>query len=181
MSLNYYQKFIDFFKRHGLYNQEVFDYLRKNSIQFDYRDTDYQPLIGCFYLTKGNKLTKINLIVPYINNDITVLINIHEYIHGIIAYKYINKRFSEDLNSETLPILYERIYLEENKDNQTLRKHFDSINDVINESNSTDIMKYKIALSIQEKLFDYYTSKHPNIKELSSKAKKLTKKQNCNS
>lgn len=180
MSPNYYQKFIDFFKRHGLYSQEAFDYLRKNSIQFDYRDTDYHSFIGCFFLTQRDKLTKIDLIVPYINNDITALINIHEYTHGIIAYRYINKRVPEDFTSETLPMLYERIYLEENKDNQALRNHVASINNLIKESNCPDIIRYKIALSMQEELFAYYANGHQNIKELSAKTKKLTRKQNCN-
>ena len=180
MNINYYQKFIDFFERHKLYDKETFDYLREHSILFDYRDTDYHPFMGCFYITKKNKLEKINLIVPYIDNDITASINIHEYTHGIVAYNYMNKPFAEDITIEILPLLYERIYLEENKDNERLERHVTNINKIAEASNSPEIAKYKIALNMQDDLLDYYYSGHTSIKELDKKARKLVKKQNCN-
>ena len=71
--MNYSYKFFNFFQRQNLYNEEMFNYFRKNSILFDYRDEDYHPFIGCFYLTKNKKVNKINLVVPFIDSDITVL------------------------------------------------------------------------------------------------------------
>lgn len=180
MSTHYYNKFIDFFERHELYNKETFDYLRTHSILFDYRDTDHRPFIGCFYTTKNGKLEKINLVVPYIDSDITTLINIHEYTHAITVFPYMHKSFTEDNACEILPLLYERIYLEENKDNEKLREHITAINKIIKESNNSEITKYKIALNMQNELLDYYNSGHTSIDELNKKAKKLIRKQNCN-
>jgi len=181
MSTHYYNKFINFFERHELYDKRLFEYLRLHSILFDYRDTDHRPFIGCFYTTEKGKLKKINLIVPYIDNDITTLINIHEYTHAITVFPYMHKNFIEDNNAcEILPLLYERIYLEENKDNKKLKEHITAINKIIEESNNPEITKYKIALNMQEQLLDYYNSGHTNIRDLNKKAKKLVKKQNCN-
>ena len=90
MNTNYYNKFINFFKEQNLYNEEMFTYFGNNSILFDYRDEDYHPFIGCFYLTKDNKVTKISLVVPYLNSEVSTLINIHEYTHAIILYKHLN-------------------------------------------------------------------------------------------
>lgn len=180
MGENYYYKFINFFQRQNLYNKEAFDYFRNNSILFDYLDTDYHPFIGCFYIEQKGILKKINLIVPHINNDITVLINIHEYTHALILYQYINKVFQDDITTEILPLFYERLYLEENKDNIFLQEHINNINKRITESNTQEIIKYKIALDIQNDLLEYYNSSSKDIKKLISKAKKLVKKQNCN-
>ncbi len=180
MNLNYYYKFINFFEKQNLYNKETFDYFRSNSILFNYLDTDYHPFIGCYYTTKNKKVNKINLIVPYIDNDVTTLINIHEYTHAIILYQYMNKIFPEDITTEILPLLYERIYLEENKDNKVLQEHISAINKRIVTSNNSEITKYKIALDIQNNLLEYYNNGHKNIKELHRRIKKLVKKQNCN-
>ena len=178
MNINYYQKFIDFFERHELYDKETFDYLKNNTQLFDYRDTDQHGFIGCFYLTKKGILQKINLILPFIDSDITTLINIHEYTHGIIAYKKINSILTENIVNETLPLLYERIYLEENKDNENLREHINNLNRRIINSTDPESKKYKQALSTQDQLLDYYYSGHTSIKDLNKKAKKLIRKQN---
>ena len=180
MNSNYYYKFINFFQRQNLYNKEMFNYFRNNSILFDYLDTDYHPFIGCFYTTKNKKVNKINLIVPHINGDITILINIHEYTHAIILYQYMNKIFPEDITTEILPLLYERIYLEENKYNNILQEHVNTINKRIATYNNPEVKKYKIALDIQNVLLQYYNNGHKDIKELQAKAKELIKRQNCN-
>ena len=90
---NYYNDFIKFFKKHNLYNEEIFNYIQKNRTLFDYRDEDQRIFIGCYYIcNKQGILQKINICVPFINDPITLLINIHEYIHAIESYKNISKK-----------------------------------------------------------------------------------------
>lgn len=180
MSSHYYNKFIDFFERHELYDKEIFDYLRAQSILFDYRDIDLRSRIGFFFLAEKGILREINLVLPFIDSDVTTVINIHEYTHGIIACKYINRVIKEDIVSETLPHLYERIYLEENKDNEKLREHISYRNNIIINSTDPQSKKYKQALMVQDQLLDYYYNGHTSIKDLNKKAKKLIRKQNCN-
>ena len=168
-----YREFINFFKRHNLYNKETFDYLSKNSIQFDYLDEDKHPYIGYHYLTdeEGN-LSKIILFVPYIDSDYTTLINIHEYIHGIILYNKLGKRYKQENDAEILPLLYEKIYLLE-KQNKSLELLQENLNKRITE---TSPIEYKIALDVQNEMLNYYYECNPEFNKLEQKAKKLAKR-----
>ena len=76
----YYKKFIEFLKTHNIYDEEIVKYFNNNSTRFDYLEEEYRPFIGVYYMTEGDILTKVKPMVPFINSDKTVLINIHEYI-----------------------------------------------------------------------------------------------------
>lgn len=115
MPNNSYIKFINFFKEHKLYDEEIFTYLRENSIMFDYLDTDQRPLVGTYYtFDKRQRLNKIILYVPFIKDEITIVTNIHEYTHGLLAYNNLNKKYTLKDDCEILPMLMEKIYLKEN-------------------------------------------------------------------
>lgn len=168
-----YIEFINFFKKHNLYDKEMFDYLRNNSILFDYLDEDKHPYIGYHYLTdKEGKLTKIILFVPYIDDYHTILINIHEYIHGIILYNKLGKKYKQDKDSEILPLLYEKLYLLENPD-KNLEPFKKKLNENITENSP---IEYKIALEVQNEIINYYQEYSPNLNKLENKAKKLARK-----
>ena len=168
-----YTEFINFFKRHNLYNRETFDYLCKNSIHFDYLDKDKHPYIGYHYLTneEGN-LSKIILFVPYIDSKQTILINIHEYIHGIILYNKLGKRYKLGKDAEILSFLFEKIYLLEKQD-KNLELFQKNLNKLISESSP---IEYKIALEAQEEMLQYYYDYNPSFVKLEEKAKKLAKR-----
>lgn len=170
---NPYREFINFFKTHNLYDKEMFDYLRKNSIQFDYLDDEKHSYIGCHYLTDNNgKLMKIILFVPYIDNFQTLLVNIHEYIHGISLYKKLGKKIKQCKYSEVLPLLYEKIYLLERKD-KNLEIFQEILNKRITESSPID---YRIALEVQSEMLHYYQEYSPSFIKLEDKAKRLTRR-----
>ena len=101
MTPNYYTEFITFFKKHNLYDKEMFEYIHHNSTKFDYRDEDQRVFIGCYYMcNKQNILQKIKLCVPIIDSPITVLINIHEYLHAIELYNKIGKKYQSNDTKE---------------------------------------------------------------------------------
>ena len=50
---------------------------------------------GCFPIIKEDKLEEIKVCVPPINNLKSMLINIHEYKHGIDLYPYLGKSYIE--------------------------------------------------------------------------------------
>jgi len=103
---------IDFFKRHKLYNKEMFDYFSNNAIMIDYEDEEQRMFVGCFcILGKDKKLKSILLNVPYIYDDITMLVSIHEFVHGIMLYGNLNKKVKIGIDKEVLPMLYEKIYI----------------------------------------------------------------------
>ena len=61
MEKNYYQIFIEFLKKHNLYNEEAIKYLHKQGIFFDYYEEENRDFIGCYYiLNKSNVLQKIH-------------------------------------------------------------------------------------------------------------------------
>ena len=166
----YYQKFINFLKEHNLYNEEVVEYWKNNRTLFDYRDEEKRGFIGCFYQYKKEYLTKIHLIVPFINNDKTILINIHEYIHLLTLYNKIGKKYKIGDDKEVLPFLYERIFIKENKTDELLN-YYQYLNKTIIEDNKEE---YLIALNLSEILLKEYNN--DNIYKLDKKSKKLTKK-----
>lgn len=173
----YYNKYINFLIKHNIYNEEILEYMRRNSIKIDYRDKEKRDFIGCFYSTdRNNRITKINLYVPFIDSDITVLINIHEYIHLYILYQYLNKKYQQNKEEEILPILYEHLYFLDN-----LSKELeDKIKDLNNTITDTSPMQYRIALKSRDELLEYYQKENPSFKKLQEKAKKLSRKHQRN-
>ena len=173
MEKNYYYEFINFFKKHNLYNKEMFEYINRNSTKIDYHDEEQRAFIGCYYIcNKQNILQKIKICVPFIDSPITVLINIHEYLHAIELYNKIGKTYKNQDTKETLPMLYEQLYFEENRDKK-LEEHLKYLNKKI--KNDSD-KSYKIALAIQKELLSYYKETSPTLEKLQKQAKKLSKK-----
>ena len=173
MEKNYYKEFIDFLKRHNLFNKEAIEYLQKNAFFFNYLEEEYRDFIGCFFSInkKNRKLEKITLFVPYIKNEKTLIINIHEYTHALLNYKYLGKKFNVHDDIEILPMLYEQLYQIESK-SEKAQSYINYLNSYI--TKNSDI-KYKIAIDTQDQMLDFY-QKEKNPEKLQIKAKKLSKK-----
>lgn len=161
---------IDFFKRHNLYNEEMFDYFSRNSSMIDYEDKEQRLFIGCFYtFGKDKRLKDIHLNVPYVYNDITMLVSIHEFIHAIILYKNINKKVNIGIDKEVLPMLYEKIYINENN-NPILIEYEKKLNKLINPKEDKE---YVIGLALRDQLIENYNY---DFEKLSRKVKRLVRK-----
>lgn len=173
MRSNLYAEFIDFFKKQGLYDEEMFNYIRENSILFDYLEEERIGSIGCYYFNKNGKLDYIRLFVPVINCYEALLINIHVYISAILAYKSLGKKYQIGRDEEVLPMLYERIYLLENP-NQKLEEYFELLNQNITDESDE---KYQIGLNVSAELLDYYKNNAPTTRKLEKKAKRLSKRE----
>lgn len=82
--MKFHEQLILFFKKHNLYDKEMFDYFLENATMIDYQDEEQRIFIGCFYIfNQKNILQKIHLVLPRIYDEITILISIHELLHGI--------------------------------------------------------------------------------------------------
>ena len=161
---------IDFFKRHNLYDEELFKYLEKNAMMIDYRDEDQRAMIGCFYvLDEKEILKKIQVNVPYVYDDITAMINVHELVHGIEAYQRIGKKFKKDLTTEALPILYEKLFILENP-SEELIKYGEYLDKTIEMCSEKD---YKFALKVSDELIKNYNY---DMKKMKKMTKKLSRK-----
>lgn len=168
--MKYHPGIIEFFKRHNMYDEEMFNYLQDNSMMIDYKDPDERGFIGCFYVQdKKERLTKIILNIPYVYNAETALINIHEITHGIEHYKELGKKFKKDATVEALPILYEKIYIMEN-DSEELRKYGEYLDTMCGRDSA---IEYQMALKIRDELLSNYSY---DMKRMKKMTKKLVRK-----
>ncbi|MBQ6538952.1 MAG: hypothetical protein IJL76_01590 [Bacilli bacterium] len=169
----YYKKFIEFLKTHNIYDEEIVKYFNNNSTRFDYLEEEYRPFIGVYYMTEGDILTKVKPMVPFINSDKTVLINIHEYIHLYLIYNKINKPVNiMTRDREVLPIFYEKVFVKENPSLELLKYHEHLNESIYNEGQD----EYLLALKLSNELIDSY--ENDDIKKLNHKVKRLVLKDN---
>lgn len=161
---------IDFFKRHNMYDFETFRYIEQNLDIIDYEDEDLRMFIGCgLKHNLKDKLLGFRVCIPYPNNHKTMLIAIHELTHAIEAYNHLDKKFKKDAYIEIMPILMEKVYIEESCDSkvQEFGNYLDCLID-----NESDI-SYRCALSVRDELYNNYNN---NYKKTSKKAKRLAKR-----
>ena len=169
--MKYHSGVIDFFKKHNLYEEKMFDYLQEKSTMIDYQNPDERVFIGCYYaLDKKSKLKEIILYLPYVYDEKTKLINIHEITHGIEHYQKLGKKFKTDIAIETLPLLYEKIYIRE-ANSEELSKYGKSLDDIII---SEDKAEYIFGLKAREDLIKNFNNE--DINQMSKKCKKLIRK-----
>lgn len=174
MKENYYTKFVNFFKKHGLYNEEIFKYINKNTERFNYYSEEITNIRGLYhYYNKYNELISFKLYLPHIEDNITAIINIRPYIQAIYAYPNLGKKHSSNIDVEIIAIYFEKLYLKENPDPE-LENYLNNIYTSIKKENNNN--EYQIALNAQEKLKNYQQRKKTNLKKLQRKAKKLSKK-----
>ena len=71
----------EFFKFQNLYSEEFFDFMKDKVKVLSKRVN--KEWFGCFPVINNNILTDIRLLVPKIENEKDLLINIHEYYHAL--------------------------------------------------------------------------------------------------
>lgn len=165
-------KFFEFLHNHNIYDDKVYKYYLNNANNFDYYNEDmFRSYIGCSFITSKNKILKqIIPIVPYPVDDITTLINIHEYVHTLGCYDKINKRFKSSVSDEILPIFYEKLFVLENN-NTKLNNYEEFLDNAALESNDE---KYLLGVKVSKYLLDDYN--YDEFNKLNKKIKKLSKK-----
>ena len=130
-------KFIKFLKDTEIYNEEVFEYIKPKTVYLDHSE-EATHFYGVFPIVDDNNIIKdIKLCVPKIKDDITVSINIHEYVHLLMVYRDLNKEYKESDYDELLPVMYEFYYL---KDNDP--EYLEAYKEKISKSNNKILKKY---------------------------------------
>lgn len=75
-------------------NEEALDYLKQNTKIIKGDVSENMIFYGCFPIIENNILKEIKICVPDIKDFKSMLINIHEYKHGIRLYSYLGKEFN---------------------------------------------------------------------------------------
>ena len=89
---------------------ECIDYLKTKTKVLNVSVNDAICFSGCFTILDNDKLSDIKICVPKIYNLKSMLINIHEYHHGIMLYDYIGHEIPK-LDFEELAVREEEIFV----------------------------------------------------------------------
>ena len=164
--------FYEFINMHNIYDKNVYDYYIKHSDRFDYYNEDFlRNGIRCNYFVDSSGILKeIRPFVPNIVDDETTLVNIHEYVHTLLAYDMLNKRFKLDDDCEILPIFYEKLFVLES-DNEGLNRYEEFLDRAVLEGNDK---KYLMAVNMFSELLNTYD--YNQINEMKKRTKRLIKK-----
>jgi len=165
----YYKKFIDFLQKYNLLDKESFIFISNRTTNIDYNNLEERDTIGCYCkINEKETLKDFKVTVPKIIDERTVIINIHEYIHALILYKMLNKKYEIGIEKEVLPLMYEKIYVIENEEISFV-KYERALRETINEINNDE---YIIGSKVAEQLIPH---KKEDIETLNEKAKKLVR------
>ncbi len=163
----YNKKVMDFFKKHNLYDEKMFNYLYDHTDFIDYNDPDMRIFIGSaiMYDKKHKKIIRFRMCIPYVTNDKMALIAIHEIVHGIVYYKHLNKKFEVDKKIEALPLLYEKLFVTENPTPELINfaNYLDSKISVENNDS------YSYGMLVREQLFNSYDYNFDKMSKLNDK------------
>lgn len=104
----------EFFKTQNLYKKEFFDFIKERMLIVP-SGTDIS-WYGCFPIVEDDILKDIRLLVPEIETEKDLLINIHEFTHAIELYDelempYEEKREQREYKAKSM----EKIYLKKFK------------------------------------------------------------------
>ena len=128
------EKYINFLKEYNLYNEEIFEYMKDRIVYVDYKNENHRFFIGVYpKVDEGsNIVTDIRMYVPKIVDDISVSMNIHEYVHLISVYNNLNKEYVDDPYKELLPVMYELLYIKSINNNECLDIYKEHIKERVN-------------------------------------------------
>lgn len=172
--MRFNSKLIDFFKRHKLYDEEMFNYLEEHSTMIDSDNPEERIITGCAYLIDKNTgiLKGLHLNLPYINprveDEEMMLDSIHELAHAIFTYPKIGKKFKRDITIETLPLLYEKLYIMETMSPKSI-----AYGRRLDEMVTEEYPEYAFALKAREELYSKY---HKNPEEMAKIVQKMRQK-----
>ena len=168
--MKYHYKITNFFKKHNIYDEEMFNYFSQNSTMIDYDIEEYRGFVGCWpNINKQNILIGFHVNTPYYKDDKTALITVHELIHAKLCYDKIGYFYKKSITDETLPFLYEKLYLLENYSPE-LEKYQEYLDSLIDENR---VNAYLFALKNRDYLLSKYNY---NFKEMQRLTKRLSKK-----
>ncbi len=147
------EKFINFLKRTELYNEKFNDYIND---KIEIKDLSETPKdLRLEILKMGSNVSKLEelgdyvhsiyflgttvevddddiiknvyITVPKMTNDITVGMNIREYVHALMLYRELGKEYKEDKYEDIIPTYYELAYLKENNQEDYFNLYLESI------------------------------------------------------
>ena len=126
------EKYINFLKKYDLYREDIFEYMKDKTKYIDYRLDESKRFYGVFTNIENGIIKDIRVMVPYIVDDTSISIRIHEYIHVLKIYDYLNKEYVFTDYEDLLPVFYELVYAKENNNYDYINERIDELKDNFN-------------------------------------------------
>ena len=90
------KKIIEFFKRHNLYDEDMFNYFIGVCQFVDYYDDSINFSVSCPpRIDENGRICGFSLVLPYSYDEKTILVSIHELGHAIYWYKKMGRKYDE--------------------------------------------------------------------------------------
>lgn len=135
-----YESLINFYKEINLYDELYFKEIDKRTKKIPHSLVGYD-FYGVFpKINKDGLLYDFIICVPEIDDLDTFLVNVHEFAHGLVLLKSLNKVFKTNYMDELFPKSLERIYLNNHENDEVIKKY-----------NKRDLEKYERTTSIAHK------------------------------
>ena len=126
------EKYINFLKKYDLYREDIFEYMKDKTKYIDYRLDESKRFYGVFTNIENGIIKDIRVMVPYLVDDTSISIRIHEYIHVLKLYDYLNKEYVFTDYEDLLPVFYELVYAKENNNYDYINERIDELKDNFN-------------------------------------------------
>ena len=168
-------KLIDFFKKHNLYDQEMFTYMARNCQFVDYSDPDVNFTVACGPRVNPNTnvIEGFQMVIPYYRGEKTAFISIHEMAHAIYWYKKIGQIY-KPLEEELFAFIVERVYFEENK-TPSLEEYVTYLDSTIDEEVRES---YRFAYANRDNFIGWDISDFDNIDKTTKELALIWEKEN---
>ena len=114
MTIN--ESIVNFFKKHNLYDKKMFSYFEAYGEMVDYYDPNENYTIGVGHDMRDGKLNRFSVVLPIPVDEISTTACIFHLTEAIEAYKHLGKEFDSKVSVEAIPMLYEKLYVEEAND-----------------------------------------------------------------
>lgn len=165
-------KFIDFLKRHSLYDEKIFKFISNQSIMIDSKIDEYDFLFGSCHIAVNSKKGKLEQVIPCMLNlmdDYSVMIAIYTYIQTLLLIPRVNKTYNEDLFYHYfLPLFYKKIYILENPTDELLEYEEKMRERLLTNSPN----KFQLIFNLIDELTCNYNKDRSNNSLLAKKAKR---------
>lgn len=166
-------KFLDFLKRHSLYDEKVLKYVNEQAIDSDINEHDF--LLGSCHIFVNNKTGKLEQIIPCMPNlmdDYSVMIAIYTYINALLLMPMIGKSYDDNLFLHYfLPLFYKKIYILENPTSELL-VYEDKMRERLVKY-SPD--KFKFIFDLIDELTSNYNKNNVDNKQMAKKIKRIAR------
>lgn len=122
MSKEMFFQYIHFLKKHQLFDEATYQYIREHSVVINAKKKDDNFLMGCTtVLDEDKKLIDLIPCFPFMRNQKMVAVNVFVYVQTLMLLPRIGQDYEESSMDTLLPLLFFKLYILENSSEALLK------------------------------------------------------------